>query len=99
KDDVVAKIKQSLPLEDLLRKYTRLIPSGPGGWFKCCCPFHDDHTPSMWVNTELGLCNCWKPSCIAHRARPLDVINVYGLLTGLKNGEAIRHLAVQLFNS
>ncbi|MBD3251242.1 hypothetical protein GF380_02100, partial [Candidatus Uhrbacteria bacterium] len=47
KDDVVAKIKQSLPLEDLLRKYTRLIPSGPGGWFKCCCPFHDDHTPSM----------------------------------------------------
>jgi len=96
KASLVKVIKDELSLERLLSQYTTLVSSGGPGWFMCCCPFHDDHRPSMWVNTNTGLCKCYKPSCIAHRDKPMDVINVYGLIVGLQNGEAVYDLAKRL---
>lgn len=95
KRSIIAEIKRQLPLATLLSQYTQ-IEYGNDQWAMCCCPFHDDHTPSMWINLEWQMCKCYKPSCRAHRQYPLDVVNVYSLLTGLRNGDAIRELAAKL---
>jgi hypothetical protein len=54
------------------------------------CPFHEDHSPSLWVNTQSGLWGCNKPGCIA--AGTHDVINFRALQRGISNREAIKQL-------
>lgn len=53
------------------------------------CPFHDDHSPSFWLNTELQVCGCFA-GCTD---KPLDVINLYARLHSIHNREAIWVLA------
>jgi hypothetical protein len=53
------------------------------------CPFHDDQTPSFWIDAEHQVCGCF----VCNFAKPLDVINFYGMLYGLSNREAIFALA------
>lgn len=89
------RVKAVLPITRVLSQYTELKPSG-NGWYVCRCPFHDDHSPSMWVNPKAGLCQCFKPGCRGRGDRPMDVINLYGRLKGLRNGDAIRELARKL---
>lgn len=46
----VAALKRDRPLPAVLAASgVRLSPSGPGRW-KGCCPFHDDHRPSLLVD-------------------------------------------------
>jgi len=93
---IIEEIKALYPLTTLLSLHTELYPSDQEGRFlMAVCPFHDDHSPSLWVNTELQICGCFSPHCPAH-GRAVDVINAYGLLTGIQNGEAIADLAYQL---
>ncbi|MCK4608862.1 MAG: hypothetical protein KAT71_05240 [Gammaproteobacteria bacterium] len=33
-------------------------------WVKVCCPFHDDHNPSLNINMVSGGFKCW--ACSAH---------------------------------
>lgn len=33
-------------------------PAGPGKWL-CACPFHDDRSPSLSIDVEKGLWNCF----------------------------------------
>lgn len=40
----------------LIRSISTLQPSGNGTG---CCPFHDDSTPSFWVNDEIGRFACF----------------------------------------
>ena len=55
------------------------------------CPFHDDHSPSLWVYPHSGLWGCNKPSCSA--AGIHDVINLRALVRGISNAAAIKQLA------
>ena len=91
---LIERIKQAYPLTSLLSRYTQLRPSGDD-FLLGVCPFHNDTNPSLWVNARLQICGCFAPDCPAH-THPLDVINAYGLLTGIRNGEAIVDLARQL---
>ena len=59
-----------------------------------CCPFHDDHVPSLWVNPESGLWGCNKPGCPA--AGTHDLINFRAMWRGLTLRAAIKQLADEL---
>jgi hypothetical protein len=58
--------------------------------YMACCPFHDDKSPSFWIDAEKGICGCYT-GCTD---RPLDVIDLHARLHGISNREAIRELAV-----
>jgi hypothetical protein len=83
--DTVARVKAAYKLEDLLpvEKITG------ANFYLTRCPLHDDHNPSMWVNTEQQICGCYA-GCTS---KPLDVINLYARVNDLTNSEAIRELA------
>ncbi len=55
-------IRASVNLTDVVSEYTSLARAGSE--YKGCCPFHDDHTPSFYVNDENGKFNCF--GCGAH---------------------------------
>lgn len=57
------------------------------GWYRTTCPFHEDHNPSFWIDDKRNKCGCHV--CLDH---PLDVIEFYGKLHNLDNGEAIQAL-------
>lgn len=61
-------------------------PQGRHGAYQVFCPFHEDSKPSAWINVEqqrFGCNACWP-------GRWWDVVNVYGRLQGLSNGEAYK---------
>lgn len=55
------------------------------------CPFHADHSPSLWVNPARGLWGCNRPGCLA--AGIHDVINFRALWRGISTLAAIQQLA------
>lgn len=57
------------------------------------CPFHDDHTPSLWVYPDKGLWGCNRPDCPA--AGTHDVINLRAHRRSISNQAAIRELALE----
>ncbi len=81
----VDRIKAQYRLEDLLpaMKHTG------DHHYLTQCPLHDDHDPSMWVDTDQQICGCYA-GCTQ---KPLDVINLYQRVHDLSNSEAIRELA------
>ena len=92
---LIAKIRSEMPLVRFLANYTRPVPtSSDGQWWACCCPFHDDRNPSMWINADKNLCRCHVPGCLGHE-HVMDVINVYALLHSLSNEQAIWALAAR----
>jgi hypothetical protein len=96
-DGLVSRIKRELPIVDVLREMGSEPErqSRDGAWLMVCCPFHDDHTPSMWVNTQLGICRCYNQACDGSR-KPMDVINLYALHNRMGNRLAIFRLASRL---
>ena len=58
RDEVIASIRERLPIEDVIRDYVALKPAGSGR-LKGLCPFHDEKTPSFNVNTTLGFYKCF----------------------------------------
>jgi hypothetical protein len=85
---LVEEIKERL---DILSLVADPRQSG-NGWYLARCPFHDDHTPSFWINTEKGICGCYS-GCTP---KLLDSIALYARLHGLDNKHAVRELASQL---
>ena len=52
------EIRSRVPLEEILPEYNvHLIPSGRK--FKALCPFHQEKTPSFWVDAEKQLYYCY----------------------------------------
>ena len=93
---LVADIKRELSLVAYLAGITHIEPSSPDGrWLIARCPFHNDRRPSMWVDSQRMICKCYKGDCSAGE-RPLDVINVYGMIRDIDNGRAIQELAARL---
>jgi len=86
----VERIQQGI---DILSLLPPAVQTG-NHWFMVCCPFHDDRSPSMWVDTKRQICGCYA-GCTP---KPLDVIDLYARLNGMDNRTAIRELAKGLPN-
>ncbi|MCS6867416.1 MAG: DNA primase [Thermus sp.] len=54
----VEAIKRRLPLKEVVSRYVVLKPAGRGRW-KGLCPFHQEKTPSFYVDEEKGLFHCF----------------------------------------
>src|SRR5512136_145522 len=86
-ENLKEKIKSSLPLEEFLRREGHdLIPSGKNQ-FMTLCPFHDDHTPSLSVDTAKQLYHCF--GC----EEGGDIFSYVMKKRGLKFNEAVNYLA------
>lgn len=81
----VDRIKATYSLEDILP----VMQVTGSKHYLTRCPLHDDHNPSMWVDTDQQICGCYA-GCTT---KPLDFINLYARIHDLSNGEAIRELA------
>lgn len=78
------RIEQLIPIPENSK------PNGRGA-IQCYCPFHDDQTPSAWLNIEqqrFGCNACWP-------GKWLDVINVIALKEGISNKEAYKQFVSQ----
>ena len=58
RDEVIAAIRERLPLDQVIGDYVALKPAGAGR-MKGLCPFHDEKTPSFNVNVSLGFFKCF----------------------------------------
>ena len=61
-DDQVRKVKDAIDLTQLMGEYTPLRKSGHN--FSCCCPFHQERTPSCYVYPDDQHYYCF--GCGAH---------------------------------
>lgn len=88
---------------DLIHSHFRIedffpdaVPSGGGGrWMIAKCPFHNDRSPSLSIDTDSQTCRC----LASHNCTPLplDVIGVYAKLHHLTNAEAITELSERIY--
>ena len=58
RDEVIASIRERLPLDQVIGDYVALKSAGAGR-MKGLCPFHDEKTPSFNVNVSLGFWHCF----------------------------------------
>lgn len=86
-DSQVAQIKRTLRIEDM---FASVVITGKR-YQLVLCPFHDDHDPSGWIDTEKQLFGCY-----ACKFRPMDIINLYARLNNLTNVDAIKELAKKI---
>jgi DNA primase len=56
------RLKQAIPIQDVIAKYAELRPSG--AHLVCRCPFHEEKTPSFAVYPATGTYYCF--GCRAH---------------------------------
>jgi hypothetical protein len=87
-DGTIQRIKSHFRMEDLLPIEKRT----GADFYLTRCPLHDDHDPSMWVNTRDQICGCYA-GCTP---KPLDVINLYARVHDLNNKAAIRELVSRM---
>jgi len=84
----IERIKESISILDL---FPDARPSGSGGrWYITRCPWHDDRTPSLRLDTAYNIAFCWV-GCLGDRGA--DVIGVFAKLYGLDTRQAIREQA------
>jgi hypothetical protein len=77
----------ALRIESLIPIPERAKPNGRGA-YQVYCPFHEDSTPSAWLNVgqqHFGCNACWPGLW-------WDTANVYAKLQGLDNGQAYREV-------
>ncbi len=90
-EGVIARIKMARSiLDEMCAAGINLRASG-SSTLVGLCPFHQDHTPSLWVNPQSGVWGCNKPDCPA--AGTHDVINFRAIHRGISNATAISQLA------
>ena len=78
--NVFETIKAAVPMREAAEHYgLRVLPNG-----MACCPFHDDHHPSLKLNEDYFFCF----GCNAHG----DVIDFTARLWGLSAQEAVEKL-------
>jgi hypothetical protein len=85
---LIERIKKAFPIEGI---FPDIHKSGDH-WLLTQCPLHDDHNPSMWIDTKDQICGCFA-GCTD---KPLDVINLTARIHGLSNRETIFYLAERL---
>lgn len=75
--------KTEYRIEDFISIPEGARPNGRGA-YKVYCPFHEDSSPSAWVNVQeqrFGCNACWP-------GKWLDVVNIISLKEGISNKEA-----------
>ncbi len=55
--DPVAEIKNRLSIEDVVAPYVQMKKSGK--YFKACCPFHNEKTPSFIISPDRQMAYCF----------------------------------------
>ena len=78
-------IKSKIILSQEIEKKTKVIKKGKDSW--CCCPFHDEKTPSCKINDDLGSYYCF--GCGAKG----DIFTIYTELYNFPFPEAVKELA------
>ncbi|HLQ45165.1 MAG TPA: DNA primase, partial [Planctomycetaceae bacterium] len=61
-NDFKEQVRSRTDLVALIGESVALTPARGGAEFKCLCPFHDDHNPSMVVNPDRQTWRCWSCS-------------------------------------
>lgn len=84
--DAVEEIKSRLDVVDFVAEYLQLKPAGSGS-FKACCPFHQEKTPSFFVNRPRQSWHCF--GC----DQGGDVISFVQKMEGMDFPEALEFLA------
>lgn len=88
-NSILSRIKDQVELIALLQEERPGWPlkgSHNAIWMTGCCPFHDDHRPSFWINTRRKIWGCH--ACGLHG----DVINLYAQLHNVTNNQALEVL-------
>lgn len=96
---LIDEIKKAFPLAPFLAPYTNgLKPSGRR-FLIGDCPLCHKHR-AFWVYLDTQTCGCFVPGCLAYcnqakygQAKPLDIINIYAIIHGITNRQAIFELA------
>ena len=57
-DADIAAVREAVRIDDVIRDYVTLRPSGPGS-LKGLCPFHDEKSPSFNVRPQVGYFHCF----------------------------------------
>ncbi|WP_051249747.1 DNA primase [Maridesulfovibrio zosterae] len=83
----IQAIKERLDIVDIVRRYVELKPVS-GRWMGLC-PFHNEKTPSMSVNSEEGFFYCF--GCQASG----DIFDFYANINGLEFKDALEQLAAE----
>ncbi len=81
------ELRTRLPLSSIVGKRLRLVRAGRE--YKGCCPFHNEKTPSFYVNDDKQFFHCF--GCGAHG----DIIGFTMRIDGTSFPEAIESLAGQ----
>lgn len=87
---LISQIKSAKAIDDLIGQYVRLKPASGGKELVGKCNFHDDSTPSLYVNPGEGTYNC--RGCGASG----NVVHFYAHVNGLDYDEAKMALAKEL---
>jgi len=78
-------IKSKIILSQEIEKKTKVVKKGKDSW--CCCPFHDEKTPSCKINDDLGSYYCF--GCGAKG----DIFTIYTELYNFSFPDAVKELA------
>ncbi|MFA5185460.1 MAG: DNA primase [Patescibacteria group bacterium] len=84
--DSADQVKAALDVADIVAEYLTLKPAGSGS-FKACCPFHQEKTPSFYVNRPRQSWHCF--GCNEGG----DIISFVQRMEGLDFPEALQLLA------
>jgi DNA primase len=86
--DAVEEVKSHLDIVDVAAEYLQLKPAGSGS-FKANCPFHQEKTPSFYVNRQRQSWHCF--GC----DKGGDVISLVQGIEGMDFRDALAHLAMK----
>jgi len=84
--DAAEDIKSRLDVADIVSEYVPLKPAGSGS-FRACCPFHQEKTPSFYVNRPRQSWHCF--GC----DQGGDIISFIEKMEGMEFREALELLA------
>ncbi|RMH55245.1 MAG: DNA primase [Candidatus Hydrogenedentota bacterium] len=81
----IETIRERIPITELVGEFVTLKRAGAN--FKGLCPFHDEKTPSFFVNDQHGYYKCF--GC----GESGDIFTFLQKISGISFGEALRQLA------
>ena len=91
-DHIIAQIKSAANIVDVLKRSGVPLIKRGAVWV-CCCPFHQEDTPSFTVNPRRQSFKCWGGSCDPEVQRGGDVFKFFMLRDRMDFPQAVRHVA------